>query len=159
MTAGLVWRQWVDESQTSAQNIEYLRQYEDHWKALNQETVRMSEWRDKIVLLNFWGSWCPPCVAEMPLLDRFDGEYDQLQIVGIVVDTEDAATQFLNQHEISFPSLLLNQSIVTDLLQRFENTDLVLPYSVAYNPSGNRFFTKAGPLDEQELMGLVESIQ
>ncbi len=156
LVAGVVWRQWVDESRTSAQNIEHLRQHEDHWQALNQNTVRIDDWRDKIVVLNFWGSWCPPCVEEMPLLDRFDSEHDQVQIVGIVVDTEEAATDFLERHAISFPSLLINQSIVTDLLQRYENADLVLPYSVAYNRSGDLFFTKAGPLNEQELLHLVE---
>jgi len=156
LMAGVVWRQWIDQPQNAARNIELLHQYEDHWNVLNQDEVHISDWQDKTVLLNFWGSWCPPCVEEMPLLDRFNADFDTLQIIGIVVDQEKAATTFLNEHGITFPSLLLNQSVVTDLLDAFGNTALVLPYSVAFDPSGKRFYDKAGPLSEQELHDLID---
>ncbi len=156
LAAGLIWRQWVTDSQASAQHIDHLRQFENHWEALNTDLVRVDDWTGKIVLLNFWGSWCPPCIAEMPLLDKFNAQRDELQIVGIVVDEVEAAKQFLQKNNISFPSLMLNQNIVTNLLQTFENKDLVLPYSVAFDQNGKRLMTHAGPLELQDLQDLVE---
>ncbi len=156
LAAGIVWRQWMDDAQVPGLHVDQLRQFENHWKVLNSGPVRVDDWADKIVLLNFWGSWCPPCIEEMPLLDQFNADNDAIQIVGIVVDEEQAAASFLAQYEISFPSLLFNQSSVTDLLVSMENTELVLPYSVAYDRSGELFFTRAGPLSEQDLQSLVD---
>lgn len=154
IAAGLVWRQWVADTRDPAQHIAHLHQYEEHWKVLNAQ-MRVDDWRNRVVLLNFWGSWCPPCIEEMPMLDRFDSQHSDIQIVGIVVDQEEAAVQFLAENNIAFPSLLLNQSIVTDLLQTLKNAELVLPYSVAYDKSGEIAFTKAGPLSESDLLNLV----
>ena len=92
----------------------------------------------------------------MPLLDRFNSEHNSIQIVGIVIDQEGPAKLFLKKHEISFPSILFNQTFVNELLVDYQNTDFVLPYSVAFDRSGKRFFTKAGPLDERDLEFLIE---
>ena len=156
LAAGLVWRLWVVDSQVSAQHIDQLRQYESHWQPLNADTVQVDDWVGNIVLLNFWGSWCPPCVEEMPLLDQFDAQYDNLNVIGIVVDQKAAAIEFLARNDISFPSVLMNQSIVTALLDQFNNQDMVLPYSVAFDQSGQLFFTKLGPFAEAELIDLVQ---
>lgn len=156
IAAGLVWRQWIVDSQASVLHIDHLRQYEEHWKVLNADQVRVEDWNKKAVLINFWGSWCPPCVEEMPLLDQFNDQHSDIQIVGIVVDQEEAAVHFLAQNEIEFPSLLLNQSVVTNMLQSLKNDDLVLPYSVAYNKSGKSLFTKAGPLSKSDLEKLLQ---
>ncbi len=154
--AGYLWRQLFVESQDPMHHINYLRNFENDWRVLNADPVRVDDWVDKVLLFNFWGSWCPPCVEEMPLLDRFNATHDAIKIIGIVVDQESAATDFLSQFEIDFPSLLLNQSIVTSMLEKYGNADMVLPYSVAFGKSGELFFTKVGPLDEEELRRLIE---
>ena len=155
LTAGMIWRHWLTQSESAVLNTDYLRQYEDHWKVLNAQPVRVDDWNGQAVLLNFWGSWCPPCIEEMPLLEQFNAEHPSVQIVGIVVDQEETAVEFLNQHDITFPSLLMNQSIVTDMLKYLKNTDFVLPYSVAYDSTGESLFTKAGPLSESDLLRLL----
>ena len=155
IAAGLVWRQWHVDSQASVMHIDHMRQYEEHWKVLNADKVSVNDWNKKAVLLNFWGSWCPPCVEEMPLLDQFNAQHTNVRIIGIVVDHEEAAVQFLKQHEIEFPSLLLNQTIVSNILQSLKNSEMVLPYSVAYDQSGKSLFTKAGPLNESDLEKLL----
>ena len=156
LAAGLTWRNWIIEPAKPGQSIDQLRKYEEHWKVLNSSPVKVDDWANKVVLLNFWGSWCPPCVEEMPLLDQFNSEHNSIQIVGIVIDQEGPAKLFLKKHEISFPSLLFNQTFVNELLGDYQNTDFVLPYSVAFDRSGKRFFTKVGPLDKQVLEYLIE---
>ncbi len=154
--AGMAWRQLIIESQEPTENINYLLSFQDSWKVLNSNSVPVEDWSNSVVLLNFWGSWCKPCVEEMPLLNQFDADHDAINIVGIVVDQEQAAEQFLSKLEISFPSVLLDQSVVTDLLHRYGNSDMVLPYSVAFGQSGEQIFTKLGPLEERELRRLIE---
>ena len=74
---------------------------------LNGKPARLSELRGKVVVLNFWATWCPPCVQEMPALSRL---HQQIlasggMVLGISVDDDDAKYQkFLVDHQISFPN-------------------------------------------------------
>jgi cytochrome c biogenesis protein CcmG/thiol:disulfide interchange protein DsbE len=74
---------------------------------LNGKPARLSELRGKVVVLNFWATWCPPCVEEMPALSRL---HQQLissggMVLGISVDDDEAKYQkFLQDHQITFPN-------------------------------------------------------
>lgn len=69
-------------------------------------TFQLSDYRGQIVVLNFWASWCIPCLKEMPMLDQAAAEFadSNVVIVGVNVwDTHDAATEFLAQVDVSYP--------------------------------------------------------
>ncbi|MFQ5816435.1 MAG: TlpA family protein disulfide reductase [Terriglobia bacterium] len=71
------------------------------------ETHRLSELRGQVVVLNFWATWCPPCVEEMPSLERLHRKLrDQgVVVLGVSVDTDAAAYEkFLRDFQISFPN-------------------------------------------------------
>jgi len=66
-------------------------------------TLQLSSYRGRVVLLNFWASWCAPCVEEIPALNQLQREMPQLVVVGVDVDEDPAAYQrFLAQHEVDF---------------------------------------------------------
>jgi peroxiredoxin len=74
---------------------------------LDGRPVQLSSLRGQIVVLNFWATWCPPCVEEMPSLDRLHAQLAPLggMVLGVSVDRdEDAFTRFLRDHQIRFPN-------------------------------------------------------
>ena len=72
---------------------------------LNEQTVSLSQYRGKIVLLNFWATWCVPCKEEMPLLQRiYQSSGDKLVVIGInSQESEKDVQEFLDENQISFP--------------------------------------------------------
>lgn len=71
------------------------------------EPFRLSEQRGKVTVLNFWASWCEPCVSEMPMLNRIADEFsddDMVQIIGVNVwDTRSAAERFIDDLHVTYP--------------------------------------------------------
>lgn len=89
-------------------------------KTLDGETVRLSDFRGERVMVNFWATWCPPCRAEMPDLEKFHQNTD-IVILGVnLYDTENSiekVEQFAEEYGLSFPILLDGQSDVANLYQ------------------------------------------
>jgi len=111
--------------------------------ALDGETFRLSELRGGWVLLNFWATWCPPCVDEMPALQALDDTYGhRLTVLGIN-QREDASVvrAFAADHAIRFP-LLLNPDDATLLAYQV----IGLPQTVLVDPAGNIRFRSFGPV-------------
>jgi thiol-disulfide isomerase/thioredoxin len=96
----------------------------------------MADLRGKAVLLNFWATWCPPCVKEMPELDRFARAYGaQVQVVGLAVDTLAPVQQFLARQPVSFAIGLAGMA-GTDLSRGLGNSAGVLPFTVLLDAKG-----------------------
>ena len=79
-------------------------------KNLRGRTVRISDYRGKVVLLNFWATWCPPCRAEMPALVRWQRQYSRqgLQVIGITYPPTEltAVRRFIRSIGVNYPILL-----------------------------------------------------
>ena len=91
--------------------------------------LRLSDYPDRPVLLNFWSSDCPPCVAEMPLLFRQAVRYPKVQFWGIAVDEHFKARGFLQARTPTYPQLIV--PLQTDgIMRRFGNRSGALPYTV-----------------------------
>ena len=79
-------------------------------KDLKGKTVKIEDFKGKVVLLNFWATWCPPCRAEIPELIKWQNEYENqgLQIVGITYPPTNRVKvrRFARQNKISYPILL-----------------------------------------------------
>ena len=89
-------------------------------ETIDGETVRLSDLRDKVVLVNIWASWCPPCRAEMPAIERTYQAYKDkgfvvLAIDSTVQDTAANAQAFVNENKLSFPILMDETGEITRL--------------------------------------------
>lgn len=76
---------------------------------LHGRMVSSDEWRGKVILVNFWATWCAPCRAEIPELVALQDKYrDQLQIVGVAVDegSVEAVEGFVAEHKINYPVVM-----------------------------------------------------
>lgn len=114
-------------------------------------TRRLAEWNGKLVLLNFWASWCGPCREEMPLLDAKRAELAAkgFEVVGIAIDEPDAVRGFLKDSPVKYPILLANED--EDASLRYGDTRGVLPYSVLIGRDGRILAQRAGNFSDGSL--------
>ena len=103
---------------------------------VNGRTVRLRDYRGKVVLINFWATWCPPCRAEMPDLVRRQREYRKngLQIIGITYppEKEDRVRRFARSLKVNYPIILGT----SQLKARF-SSDENLPLTIVIDRNGN----------------------
>ena len=109
------------------------------------EKVSISDYKQRIVLINSWATWCPPCKAEMPTLSKyFEAHYNQGFILfGIEAgDPEDEVTSFVDEYNLTFP-ILLDPN--TKSLIAFHNDSL--PSSYVIDHDGNFILAWTGPIN------------
>lgn len=157
--AGLAWRQ---KSLTDAQNGTKMSGATDFWdlqfKTLSKESLVMQVFHGKPLLLNFWATWCPPCVEELPLLDRFfqENSVKGWQVCGLAVDKEDAVQRFVQKTPLSFPIGMAGTE-GTDISRSLGNSVGALPFTVVFNSSGSIVHRKMGVFKADELQSLIKS--
>lgn len=93
--------------------------------------------RGRPLLVNFWATWCAPCIREMPALDRFAREFQSkgLQVVGIAVDQDKPVRDFLGQNRVGYSIALAGFDGIT-LSRRLGNEGGALPFTVAFDAAG-----------------------
>jgi thiol-disulfide isomerase/thioredoxin len=114
--------------------------------------LALASLRGKPTIVNFWATWCPPCVDELPLLDRFfrENASNGWQVVGLAIDKPDAVRQFLGRIPLSFPIGMAGFQGI-DWVKRLGNTDGGLPFSLLLDASGRLEARKMGQLTTDDL--------
>jgi len=113
----------------------------------------LAQFDGKPLLINFWATWCPPCVRELPLLDAWHARRDSdgLAVLAIALETDPTpVAAFLAERGLALP-VWLAQPARTDVSTTFGNTRGVLPYSVLISADGRLLAQKLGEIDEADL--------
>ena len=120
---------------------------------------KMSEWQGKTLLLNFWATWCPPCVSEMPELVALQNDWGSknLQVVGIGIDSPSNIREFAKKHQITYP-LLLGGLEGSELSRQFGNQSGGLPFTILIGPDGSVRQTYMGRLDMEKVRADLASM-
>lgn len=115
--------------------------------------VALATFRGRPLVLNFWATWCPPCIEEMPMLDRFQREHRAAgwQVVGLAVDSAEPVREFLARHPVDFTIGLAGMQGVA-LSRSLGNVSGALPFSVAFDARGEAVERKLGVLKWDELL-------
>ena len=116
------------------------------------ERLAMSGFQGKPLVLNFWATWCPPCVEEMPLIEAFyqQNQSKGWQVVGLAVDQPSRVRHFLSQASISYPIGLAGMN-GTELGQKLGNSQGSLPFTLVLNAQGDVIQQKLGKLSAEEI--------
>jgi thiol-disulfide isomerase/thioredoxin len=124
---------------------------------LDGRPLRLAEWRGKLVLVNFWASWCAPCMHELPLLVEAQQRYAArgLQIVGPALDEPEAVRPVVARFGIGYP-VSADYAAVDRALRALGNDQGALPYSVLIGRDGRVLRTVLGGLEREEIARLVE---
>jgi thiol-disulfide isomerase/thioredoxin len=120
-------------------------------------SVDLASFRGRPLLINYWATWCPPCVAEMPLLDAFARRQGEtgVAVVGIAMDDPERVAEFLKRVPVGYPNLLEPGSRDDSSVQ-LGNRRSVLPFSVLADAEGRVLATHAGSFDERSLQRWVD---
>ena len=108
----------------------------------------LAQWRGKVLVVNYWASWCKPCVDEMPALSRMNSHYAAwgVQFVGIGLDDAEKLAAFVRTTPVSYPVLVATPAAGTPGLQVKG-----LPYTVVIGRDGRIEMTRLGRIDEESL--------
>jgi thiol-disulfide isomerase/thioredoxin len=120
------------------------------------QSRKLSEWRGRILVCNFWATWCAPCREEIPMLMAARAKYaaSGVEIVGIAVDNAANVGQFSSSLKISYPVLLAEASGL-DLMRRLGNSTGGLPYTVVADRQGGVIRRKLGAMKQEDLEAIL----
>jgi len=122
------------------------------------QTLTMHSMHGKPLLLNFWASWCPPCIEELPLLSNFfkENSANGWQVLGLAVDELDPVKRFLAHSPLSFPVALAGISGI-ELSKSLGNLIGGLPFTVVIDPTAKVIHRKMGKVTPDELRAWLVS--
>jgi peroxiredoxin len=122
------------------------------------QPVRLSSVRGQVTVVNFWATWCPPCIEEMPDLSRIHAEMSSknVKVIGLAIDSPSNVREFLEDRQFSYP-LLITGAAGSDIGKRLGNAIDALPYTVLINDKGRVIKQKTGRITEEELRSWVNS--
>lgn len=117
----------------------------------------LSQWQGRPLLVNFWATWCAPCVKEMPDLDALHRQFPDVTFVGLAVDTKVNVDKFLQKVQVAYPLLLIGNKGIA-LMRALGNKVGGLPFTVVLDTQGKVVETILGPVDPNALAVTLEGL-
>lgn len=152
---------WIDAAQPAAPAGVRIAQKGDPAPAVallgrDGKAASLTQWQDRLVVVNFWATWCAPCRKEMPELDRFQQKHaaNGVQVVGVALDGTADVEAFLRDTPVGYPILLAPNPAANPSLP-FGNTYGALPFSVLLGRDGRILDTRLGEVSETVLEGWI----
>jgi len=119
----------------------------------------LSEWQGKILIINFWATWCPPCLKEIPEFIRLQDELrgKGIQFIGIAIEDQASIVSFLQKTPINYPVLIGGDAAIS-LSQQLGNLVNAVPFTLIVDSQGMIVHRHPGELSRQKLMQIVNPL-
>ena len=119
---------------------------------LNGQPQDLGQWRGKVLVLNYWATWCPPCREEMPGFSRLQNKYRDkgVQFVGISIDSAAKIIEFQKLTPVSYPLVIGNMEAMEKSAE-LGNIQMALPFTAVFNRQGTLSSTRLGRFAESDL--------
>ena len=149
LLGGVLTSQWISKTGLASEpSVKAF--FANPWQTPDGKPADTAQWQGKILVVNFWASWCPPCVEEMYLLNQQAQQLPAVKFIGIATEEAAKANRFLARYPAGY--LQLGAPLASEgLMRRFGNKTGALPYTAVLNPQRQLCQTKTGLLDAQWL--------
>lgn len=129
------------------------------FNTLEGQEVPLSQWQNKIIVLNFWATWCPPCREEMPELSNMQKQYKNQNMVIIGLSTDDLETTktFIANNPVSYP-ILAGDMQAMNFAESLGNNQSILPYTVVIDEKGRVVKAFFGRINQEILEKTVSPL-
>jgi thiol-disulfide isomerase/thioredoxin len=159
--AGLAWQQSRSRPSAPAAALDEASSafWQSSFPQPDGQNLALASLRGQPLVLNFWATWCPPCVKEMPELDRFARQFAAKggRVLGLAVDNPTAVRDFLKRTPVSY-AIGLAGFDGTDLSRRLGNSSGALPFTAVFDKTGAVAHRKLGETSFDELDRLTRSL-
>ncbi len=125
---------------------------------LNGELRNLKEWSGKPMIINFWATWCAPCLREIPLLKNFKDQNSNFNLIGIAVDRELPVLRYAQEMQIDYP-VLIGQMQAMNAAQEFGVNVYALPFTVFTVANGSTLGVYTGELHQEQLDEISKIIE
>jgi len=114
------------------------------------EQHKLSDWDGKVLIINFWATWCPPCRKETPMFVALQEQYGEqgLQFIGVAIDEKDNVIDFADTYGVNYPMLLGDLEAI-NISKQYGNRFGTLPYTVIVDRQGKITFIQRGELHKE----------
>ncbi len=149
--AGLAWWQ-LQPNQQAASGGAKDPFWQQRFDTPDGSSLAMASFSGKPLLVNFWATWCPPCIEELPLIDSFyqKNKAKSWQVLGLAVDQPSAVRAWLQRRPLSFPVAMAGFA-GTELSKSLGNLTGGLPFTVVFGASGQLLHRKSGKVSADDL--------
>jgi thiol-disulfide isomerase/thioredoxin len=116
----------------------------------------LAQWKGKVLIVNFWATWCAPCREEMPMFMRVQDAQGAkgIQFVGIAIDSPAKVREYARELKLNYPTLIGGYGAM-ELSESLGNTVKALPFTIIINRDGKVAHTQLGPLKEDQLVRIL----
>jgi thiol-disulfide isomerase/thioredoxin len=126
---------------------------------LSGKQRNINEWQGKVLVINFWATWCPPCMKEMPEFEAMQKEFGSkgLQFIGIAIDDAEPVKEFITNKNITYP-ILLGEDQGTKIAHDLGNIVNTVPFTVIVDKNGRVIKTHMGELERDKLLEITKPL-
>lgn len=120
---------------------------------------RISEWQGSILIINFWATWCPPCLKEIPEFIKLQKEFDEkgVQFIGIAVEDKQAVKDYLKSININYPILIGGEQAIV-LSHKLGNIVNAVPFTLIIDQQGQIVHRQPGELSRKKIKEIIEPL-